>query len=193
MHPFDEPTKAPAVDHDQIVSPEPNPDAAELIENAMDAASLANERKDDTSCDGEHIPENVEIDFTKNTVLLSARCENCGESLSAHVEPDGWFCLDPGAPLAEKEPDTTLPFVLNMSGYQAVQAVRDRLFTENRLNADEMRDLAESLRLALEGGAVLTEADVDRLCETPGKAELYEIGRRHGKTPAEVDAFLAKK
>ena len=152
MHPFDEPTKAPAVDHDQIVSPEPNPDAAELIENAMDAASAANEREDDTD----------------------------------------------------------RPFVLEAGGQQRIAAVRDRLFTENRLNADDMRDLAETLRLALESGMFLSSSDIDRLCETPGMAEpswrsnprrkngrrvraLYAIGARHGKTPAEVDAFLAKK
>jgi hypothetical protein len=181
MHPFDEPTKAPAVDHDQIVSPEPNPDAAELIENAMDAASAANEREDDTD----------------------------------------------------------RPFVLEAGGQQRIAAVRDRLFTENRLNADDMRDLAETLRLALESGMFLSSWDVDRLIATADECnafcavhdadcdghcthnfenhhngciapprlpsspvhmvrehsrdELYAIGARHGKTPAEVDAFLAKK
>lgn len=78
-----------------------------------------------------------------------------------------------------------------------IRRVRDRLYSERTLNADDMRDLADQLRISLVRGVALSSDDLNPHAErgarraTATLEELYTIGERHGKTRAEVDAFLA--
>lgn len=73
----------------------------------------------------------------------------------------------------------TTPFVIvERVQLRRLRAVATRLYSENRLGGDEMRDLAHTITSVLDQSLDLPEAEAPRGCPICGRAETHSHGAK---------------